>query len=498
MLDTKEVLQTLPVLKPVAHDKAPTRFASPQEVIEYAKAQKLQIVDLKFVDLPGTWQHFSIPITELEESLFTEGIGFDGSSIRGFQAIHESDMLLILDPTSATTDPVCNVPTLTVTASVFDPITREPYTRDPRFIAQKAERYLTKSGLATTSYWGPEAEFFIFDNIRFDQDSHSGYYFIDSDEGVWNSGRDQGTQNLGHRPRYKEGYFPVPPADMLQDIRSEIILRLIQANVPVEVHHHEVATAGQCEIDLHYGPLVTMADSIMMYKYIIKNVARSHGKTATFMPKPLFQDNGSGMHVHQSLWKDGTNLFVDPNGYAGLSELAKFYIGGLLAHSPALLALCAPTTNSYRRLVPGYEAPVNLVYSKRNRSAAVRIPMYSTNPKAKRIEFRPPDPAANPYLAFAALMMAGLDGIAKKIDPGAPMDVDIYELPPAEAKKIKQVPGSLGESLDALERDHDFLLKGDVFTPDVIETWLELKRKKEVDAVRLRPHPYEFYMYYDA
>ncbi len=498
MLDTKEVLQTLPVLKPVAHDKAPTRFASPKEVIEYAKAQKLQIVDLKFVDLPGTWQHFSIPITELEESLFTEGIGFDGSSIRGFQAIHESDMLLILDPTSATTDPVCNVPTLTVTASVFDPITREPYTRDPRFIAQKAERYLTKSGLATTSYWGPEAEFFIFDNIRFDQDSHSGYYFIDSDEGVWNSGRDQGTQNLGHRPRYKEGYFPVPPADMLQDIRSEIILRLIQANVPVEVHHHEVATAGQCEIDLHYGPLVTMADSIMMYKYIIKNVARSHGKTATFMPKPLFQDNGSGMHVHQSLWKDGTNLFVDPNGYAGLSELAKFYIGGLLAHSPALLALCAPTTNSYRRLVPGYEAPVNLVYSKRNRSAAVRIPMYSTNPKAKRIEFRPPDPAANPYLAFAALMMAGLDGIARKIDPGAPMDVDIYELPPAEAKKIKQVPGSLGESLDALEHDHDFLLKGDVFTPDVIETWLELKRKKEVDAVRLRPHPYEFYMYYDA
>ncbi len=498
MLDTKQVLQALPALKPVAHDKAPTRFASPKEVIEYAKAQKLQIVDFKFVDLPGTWQHFSIPITELEESLFTEGIGFDGSSIRGFQAIHESDMLLILDPTSATTDPVCNVPTLTVTGSVFDPITREPYTRDPRFIAQKAERYLTKSGLATTSYWGPEAEFFIFDNIRFDQDSHSGYYFIDSDEGVWNSGRDQGTQNLGHRPRYKEGYFPVPPADMLQDIRSEIILRLIQANVPVEVHHHEVATAGQCEIDLRYGPLVTMADGIMMYKYIIKNVARSHGKTATFMPKPLFQDNGSGMHVHQSLWKDGTNLFVDPNGYAGLSELAKFYIGGLLAHSPALLALCAPTTNSYRRLVPGYEAPVNLVYSKRNRSAAVRIPMYSTNPKAKRIEFRPPDPAANPYLAFAALMMAGLDGIAKKIDPGAPMDVDIYELPPAELKKIKQVPGSLGEALDALERDHDFLLKGDVFTPDVIETWVEMKRKKEVDAVRLRPHPYEFYMYYDA
>jgi glutamine synthetase len=498
MLDTKDVVQVLPALKHVAPDKAPTVFTSPKEVIEYAKAQKLQIVDLKFVDLPGTWQHFSIPITELEESLFNEGIGFDGSSIRGFQAINESDMLLILDPTTATTDPVCNVPTLTVTASVFDPITREPYTRDPRHIARKAEKYLAQTGIATMSFWGPEAEFFIFDNVRFDQNSHSGYYFIDSDEGVWNSGRDQGTQNLGHRPRYKEGYFPVPPADALQDIRSEIILRLINANVPVEVHHHEVATAGQCEIDLHYGPLVTMADSLMMYKYVIKNVARSYGKTATFMPKPLFQDNGSGMHVHQSLWKDGANLFADPKGYAGLSETAKYYIGGLLLHAPALLALCAPTTNSYRRLVPGYEAPVNLVYSKRNRSAAVRIPMYSTNPKTKRIEFRPPDAASNPYLAFAALLMAGLDGIAKKIDPGAPMDVDIYELSEAESKKVKQVPGSLSESLDALERDHAFLLQGSVFTTDVIETWLEMKRKKDVDAVRLRPHPYEFYMYYDA
>jgi glutamine synthetase len=498
MLDTKEVLQVLPPLKHVPPDKAPVRFTSPKEVIEFAKAQKLQIVDLKFVDLPGTWQHFSIPITELEESLFTEGIGFDGSSIRGFQVINESDMLLILDPTTATTDPVCNVPTLSVTASVFDPITREPYTRDPRHIAIKAEKYLTQTGLATLSNWGPEAEFFIFDNIRFDQDSHSGYYFIDSDEGVWNSGRDQGTQNLGHRPRYKEGYFPVAPADMLQDIRSEIILRLINANVPVEVHHHEVATAGQCEIDLRYNSLTTMADSMMMYKYVVKNVARSHGKTATFMPKPLFQDNGSGMHVHQSLWKDGTNLFADLKGYAGLTQMAKWYIGGLLAHAPALLAICAPTTNSYRRLVPGYEAPVNLVYSQRNRSAAVRIPMYSTNPKTKRIEFRPPDPAANPYLAFAALLMAGLDGVAKKIDPGTPMDVDIYELPAEEAKKVKQVPGSLSESLDALERDHDFLLTGNVFTPDVIETWLEMKRKKEVDAVRLRPHPYEFYMYYDA
>ncbi|MDE3088665.1 MAG: type I glutamate--ammonia ligase, partial [Chloroflexota bacterium] len=425
MLDTKDTLVTLPALKPVTESqvKSPARLASPKEAVEFARAQKLQIVDFKFVDLLGTWQHFSIPITEFAEDLFSEGIGFDGSSIRGFQAINESDMLLVPDPITATIDPVCTVPTLSVTCSVIDPITREPYTRDPRHIAIKAERYLSKTGIATLSNWGPEAEFFIFDNIRYDQDAHSGYYFIDSDEGVWNSGRDQGTQNLGHRPRYKEGYFPVAPADMLQDIRSEIILRLIQANVPIEVHHHEVATAGQCEIDMRYNTLVTMADSLMMYKYIVKNVARAHGKTATFMPKPLFGDNGSGMHVHQSLWRDGTNLFADPNGYAGLSEMARYYIGGLLFHSPALLGICAPTTNSYRRLVPGYEAPVNLVYSKRNRSAAVRIPMYSTNPKTKRIEYRPPDPSTNPYLAFAALLMAGLDGIEKKIDPGAPMDV---------------------------------------------------------------------------
>ncbi len=500
MLDAKEVLATLPALKPLteSHASAPKRLASPKEVLAFAKAHGLQIVDLKFVDLPGTWQHFSIPVTELAEDLFVDGIGFDGSSIRGFQAIHESDMLLMPDPTSAVVDPVCTVPTLTLTCDVYDPITRQPYTRDPRHIAQKAERYLAKTGIATTSYWGPEAEFFIFDDIRFDQNTHSGYYFIDSDEGIWNSGRNGGSPNLGHRPRYKEGYFPVAPADALQDIRSEIILRLIQANVPVEVHHHEVATAGQCEIDMRFGALTTMADNLLMYKYVIKNVARAYGKTATFMPKPLFQDNGSGMHVHQSLWKDGVPLFADANGYAGLSQLARWYIGGLLAHAPALLAICAPTTNSYRRLVPGYEAPVNLVYSKRNRSAAVRIPMYSTNPKAKRIEFRPPDPSANPYLAFAALLMAGLDGIEKKMDPGASMDVDIYELSAEEAKKVKQVPGSLTESLDALERDHEFLYKGDVFTPDVIETWLEMKRKKDVDAVRLRPHPYEFFLYYDA
>lgn len=500
MLDTKEMLVALPELKPLAErqSKAPARLTSPREVLEYARQHQLQIVDFKFVDLLGTWQHFSIPVTELEEDIFIEGLGFDGSSIRGFQHIDESDMLLMPDPTSAVDDPVCNVPTLTLTCDVYDPISRTPYTRDPRFIAKKAERFLAHTGIATTSYWGPEAEFFIFDNIRFDQNAYSGYYFIDSDEGVWNSGRDQGTQNLGHRPRYKEGYFPVAPADALQDIRSEIILRLIHANVPIEVHHHEVATAGQCEIDMRYGTLTTMADSVMMYKYIVKNVARAHGKTATFMPKPLFQDNGSGMHVHQSLWKDTLNLFADPNGYGGLSDLGRYYIGGLLAHSAALLAICAPTTNSYRRLVPGYEAPVNLVYSKRNRSAAVRIPMYSSNPKAKRIEYRPPDPSANPYLAFSALLMAGLDGIERKLDPGAPMDVDLYELPPAKARKIKQVPGALDEALDALERDHEFLLKGDVFTSDVLETWVEMKRKKEVDAVRLRPHPYEFYMYYDA
>ncbi len=500
MIDTKEIPVTLPELKPVkaGRDGSPARLASPKQVIEYARAQNAQIVDFKFVDLPGTWQHFSIPVTMLEEELFTDGIGFDGSSIRGFQQIHESDMLLMPDAASAIVDPVCSVPTLTVTCNVFDPVTRAPYSRDARFIAQKAERYLQQSGIATASFWGPEAEFFVFDNVRFDQSANSGYYFLDSDEGVWNSGRDSGTQNLGHRPRHKEGYFPVPPSDALQDLRSEIILRLINAGVPVEVHHHEVASAGQCEIDLHYDGLTAMADKLMMYKYVVKNVARAHGKTATFMPKPIFGDNGSGMHVHQSLWRDGQNLFADERGYAGLSEMACHYIGGLLAHAPALLALCAPTTNSYRRLVPGFEAPVNLVYSKANRSASVRIPMYSSNPKTKRIEFRPPDPSANPYLAFAALLLAGLDGIERKLDPGAPMDVDLYELEETQAREVKQVPGSLDGALDALERDHAFLLKGDVFTTDVLETWIELKRKKDVDPVRLRPHPYEFYLYYDV
>jgi glutamine synthetase len=498
VLDTTTATLTLPELKPISGEEFISPITTPRQVLEYCKSEKLQIVDLKFVDLFGTWQHFSLPVTELAEDLFSEGIGFDGSSIRGFQHIHESDMLLIADAASALRDPVCSVPTLSLIGDVYDPLTREPYSRDPRFIAHKAEKYLEQTGLATMSYWGPEAEFFIFDNIRYDQNAYSGYYFIDADEGVWNSGLDSGKKNLGHRPRFKEGYFPVAPTDTLQDIRSEIILRLIQAGVPVEVHHHEVGGAGQCEIDMRYAPLTRMADSLLLYKYVVKNVARAHGKTATFMPKPIFQDNGSGMHVHQSLWKDAGNLFFDENGYAGLSQTALWYIGGLLKHSAALLGLCAPTTNSYRRLVPGYEAPVNLVYSRRNRSAAVRIPVYSMNPKTKRIEYRPPDASGNPYLTFAALLMAGLDGIANKIDPGAPMDVDLYELPEAEAKEIKQVPDSLSGALDALESDYDFLLKGDVFTPDVIETWIEYKRKKEVDAVRLRPHPYEFFMYYDA
>jgi glutamine synthetase len=450
---------------------------SPKDAVKFAKDQGVKIVDVKFVDLPGTWQHFSIPMEEFSEDIFTEGLGFDGSSIRGFQQIHESDMLLMPDPNSV----------------VVDPITHEPYSRDPRNIAKKAEEYLKTTGIADTSYWGPEAEFFIFDSVRFDQNQYSGYYFIDSDEGIWNSGKEGA--NLGHRPRWKEGYFPVAPADQLQDFRSDVILRLIAAGVPVEVHHHEVATAGQCEIDMRFSTLVSMADHLLMYKYVIKNVAREYGKTATFMPKPLFGDNGSGMHVHQSLWKDGSTLMADPAGYAGLSQLAKWYIGGLLKHAPALLAITSPSVNSYHRLVPGYEAPVNLAYSSRNRSAAVRIPMYSENPKAKRLEFRCPDPTCNPYLAFSAMLLAGLDGIQNKIDPGQPADYDIFE---HKNGHIKQVPGSLPEALKALEADHKFLLAGNVFTQDVIDTWIDYKFTREVDPIRLRPHPYEFYLYYDA
>jgi glutamine synthetase len=466
---------------------------SPKDAVKFAKDQGVRIVDVKFVDMPGTWQHFSIPVEDFTEDIFTEGLGFDGSSIRGFQHIHESDMLLMPDPNTVVVDPICKIPTLSLICDVVDPLTHEPYSRDPRYIARKAEEYLKTTGIADTSYWGPEAEFFIFDSVRFDQNQYSGYYFIDSDEGIWNSGKEGA--NLGHRPRWKEGYFPVAPADQLQDFRSDVILRLMAAGVPVEVHHHEVATAGQCEIDMRFSTLVTMADHLLMYKYVIKNVAREYGKTATFMPKPLFGDNGSGMHVHQSLWKDGSTLMADPAGYAGLSQLAKWYIGGLLKHAPALLAITSPSVNSYHRLVPGYEAPVNLAYSSRNRSAAVRIPMYSENPKAKRLEFRCPDPTCNPYLAFSAMLLAGLDGIQNKIDPGTPADYDIFE---HKNGHIKQVPGSLPEALKALEADHKFLLAGDVFTQDVIDTWIEYKVTHEVDPIRLRPHPYEFYLYYDA
>lgn len=466
------------------------------DVRQLAEHAGVKIVDLKFVDLPGIWQHFSIPADDLDDDLFHDGIGFDGSSIRGYQQIHESDMLLVADPETAYVDPNLEIPTLSLICNVRDPITLQPYSRDPRYIAQKAELYLKGSGIADISYWGPELEFYIFDDVRYDQNAQSAYYYIDSDEGVWNTGRTE-TPNLGYKIRHKEGYFPTPPADTLQDVRSEIILHMKQVGVSVEVHHHEVGTAGQGEIDMKYAPLTKMADNVMYYKYIIRNVAKKHKKVATFMPKPIFGDNGSGMHTHQSLWKGETNLFYDERGYGLVSTSAMHYIGGLLKHAPALLAFCAPTTNSYRRLVPGYEAPVNLAYSQRNRSAAVRIPVYSKSPKSKRIEFRCPDPSANPYLCFAAQLMAGLDGIANGIDPGGPLDKDLYDLEPEEAAGIKSTPGSLGEVLDALEQDHDWLLRGDVFTADVIDTWLKYKRERELAPVNLRPVPYEFFLYFD-
>ena len=469
---------------------------TPKDVIKLAKERGAKIVDVRFIDLPGLWQHFSVPVRELTEELFADGIGFDGSSIRGFQQIHESDMLLIPDPTTATMDPFTAEPTMVLICNVMDPVTRQMYTRDPRYIAQKAEAYLKSTAIADTSYWGPELEFFFFDDIRFDQSYQHGYYFIDSEAGFWNSGKDE-KPNLGYKPRYKQGYFPVPPMDKFQDIRTAMVLALESVGVQVEVHHHEVSTAGQTEVDMRYGPLTKMADSVLWYKYCAKNTARKYGKTATFMPKPIFQDNGSGMHVHQSLWKRGKNIFWELGGYGDISSSALHYIGGLLKHAPALCALIAPTTNSYRRLVPGYEAPINLVYSQRNRSACARIPVYSKSEAAKRIEFRTPDPSCNPYLAFSAMLMAGIDGIQKKIHPGKPIDKDLYELEPEEAKGIKTLPGSLDEVLDALEADHEFLLKGDVFTQDAIDTWIEYKRKNEVDPIRLRPHPWEFALYFD-
>lgn len=468
---------------------------TPKDVVNFIKEENVEIVDLRFMDFPGLWQHFSIPPREVDEDMFEVGVGFDGSSIRGWKEINESDM--IVKPVASTSfiDPFFAAKTLVMICNICDPVTGEDYTRDPRNIARKAEKYLQSLGMADTAYFGPEAEFFIFDDIRFDQNEHEGYYFIDSVEGQWNSGRVE-NPNLGYKPRYKEGYFPVPPTDSQQDIRSEMVLTLAKIGVLTEAQHHEVATGGQAEIDMRFAPLLQMSDNLLKYKYVIKNVACKHKKTVTFMPKPLFNDNGTGMHVHFSLWKDNINLFAG-DGYAGLSDIGMYAIGGILKHAPSLLAFTSPTTNSYKRLVPGFEAPVNLAYSRRNRSAAVRIPVYHTSPKTKRIEFRCPDPSCNPYLGFSAMLMAAIDGIQNKIDPGEPLDKDIYDLPPEELAKVPHTPGSLEEALQALEADHDYLLKGDVFTKDVIETWISYKMENEIQAIALRPHPWEFALYYD-
>jgi len=467
-------------------------------VLELATKHGVKILDLRFVDVPGLWQHVSYPIGELTLDSFKEGFGFDASSIRGWASIHESDMLLIPDPNTAFIDPFLTTPTLVMIGDATDPPSQKPYHRDPRHVAKRAEEYLKSSGIADTAYFGAEAEFFIFDSIRFDQAPQHGFYFIDSEEGRWNSGNEtvNGGKNVGYLPRYKEGYFPAPPSDHFQNLRSEMVMKMIGIGMDVECQHHEVATAGQAEIDLRFDTLLNSADNMMKYKYIIKNTAAQHGKTVTFMPKPVFQDNGSGMHTHQSLWKAKKPLFAG-DGYAGLSEMALHYAGGLLKHARALSAIIAPGTNSYKRLVPGYEAPVNLAYSKRNRSAAVRIPVYSESPKAKRLEFRPPDPSCNPYLAFSAMLMAGLDGIKHKMNPGQPLDKDIFELDAEEAARIPSMPGSLDEALNELEQDHKFLLEGGVFSEDFIELWINYKRKVEADPVRMRPHPYEFHLYYD-
>jgi glutamine synthetase len=468
---------------------------TPADVIKLCKEKKVQFIDLRFMDFPGLWQHTTFPISELTPDSFDHGFGFDGSSIRGWQAINESDMLLIPVAETAKLDPFMQHTTLSIVADVRDPITKKEYSRDPRSVAKKCVEYLEKSKIADQAYFGPELEFFIFDHVWYDQGHNFAKYYVGSREGQWGRGEESET-NLGHKIRYKEGYFPTPPIDTMQNIRSEMVATLIELGIPVEAHHHEVATGGQCEIDMRYQDLITMADNVMMYKYVVKNVAHRHGKTATFMPKPLYQDNGSGMHVHFSLWKGGKPLFAG-NRYAGLSEMGLFAIGGLLKHARALCALCNPTTNSYKRLVPGYEAPVNLVYSSRNRSAAIRIPMYSERPQTKRVEFRCPDSSCNPYLAFSAITMAAIDGIKNKIHPGDPIDKNLYDLSEAELKKIGSTPGSLEEALDALASDHEFLLEGGVFTPDVIHYWIKYKREMEVDALRQRPHPFEFCMYYD-
>ena len=461
-----------------------------------AKKEKVEFIDYRFCDLPGLMQHVSVPASQITEDTFTEGHGFDGSSIRGFQEIQESDMILVPDPNTATVDPFRTRPTLILNCFVKDPVTMESYSRDPRYVASKAEAYLISSGLADTAYFGPEPEFFIFDDVRFNQDGRSSFHQVDSVEGIWNTGRDEGP-NLGYKPRTKQGYFPVPPMDHFQDLRSEMASTLETVGIPIELHHHEVATGGQSEIGMRFDTLLSMADKLMLFKYVVKNVAYAAGKTATFMPKPIFEDNGSGMHTHQSIWKGGEPLFYDESGYAGLSDTGRWYIGGLLRHAAAILAFAAPTTNSYKRLVPGYEAPVNLVYSQRNRSASCRIPLAQRSPKAKRVEFRCPDASCNPYLAFSAMLMAGLDGVVNRIEPPEPVDKDLYDLPPEELAQVPQVPGSLDEALGALEDDSAFLKAGEVFTDDLIETYIAYKRANEIDAIRLRPHPWEFALYYD-
>jgi glutamine synthetase len=468
---------------------------TPQEVVKFAEENGALMVDFKFMDFIGIWQHFSVPISEFDEDVFEDGLGFDGSSIRGWQPIHASDMIILPDSTTAIMDPFTAIPTLSLICNIFDPITKEGYSRDPRNIAKKAEAYLKASGIGDTAYFGPEAEFFIFDDVRFDSSSNQSFYAVDSSEGAWNTGREE-FPNLGYKPRHKEGYFPVSPTDSQNDLRTEMVMELQNVGIRIECQHHEVATGGQAEIDMRFASLLDMADQLQWFKYVIKNVALRNGKTVTFMPKPLYGDNGSGMHTHVSIWKDGTNLFAGDK-YGGLSQMALWYIGGIIKHAKSLCALTNPTTNSYKRLVPGFEAPVNMCYSSRNRSAALRIPMFSTNPKSKRVEFRTPDPSCNGYLAFAAILMAGLDGIENKIDPGQPLDKDIYGLSPEELSGIPSAPGSLEEALSALKEDHEFLLKGDVFTADVIEKWIEYKTEAEVNAVRMRPVPMEFALYYD-
>ena len=468
---------------------------TPEQVLAMAKENDVKVLDIRFMDYPGVWQHFSVPIGELEEGSFEDGFGFDGSSIRGWQPINASDMLVVPDASTAKIDPFFKVPTLVLIGNIVDPITREAYSRDPRNIARKAEAYLKSTGIGDTAFIGPEAEFFIFDDIRYDSQRNSCFYAVDSVEGIWNTGRCE-EPNLGYKPRHKEGYFPVPPTDKFQDLRTDMMLTLESLGIDVECQHHEVATSGQAEIDMRFKPLLQMADQLMWFKYVLKNVAYKAGHTVTFMPKPLFEDNGTGMHTHISIWKDGNPLFAGEK-YAGVSQEALYAIGGILKHCRALCALTNPTTNSYKRLVPGFEAPVNLAYSSRNRSASIRIPMYSASPKAKRIEFRTPDPSCNGYLAFSAMLMAVIDGIENKIDPGDPLDKNIYDLPPEELAEIPSAPGSLDEALAALKEDHDFLLKGDVFTQDAIDMWIDYKTDNEVNPVKLRPHPHEFFLYYD-